>query len=110
MTRATLIVLAVAFVALLYLGIKWWGGPIIPEPDEATRQYAQGFALFSQNCAECHGTEAEGALGPALNLANEDQLRTALMAGFYPMPDFSGAFSDEEITALWAYINAPRED
>ncbi len=76
------------------------------EPDAA--------ALFANNCAECHGGDRLGRLGPALLPENLGRMMGARAASVIAdgrtatqMPGFAGKLSKEEIAALAAYISTP---
>lgn len=73
---------------------------------------AQGAKLFSNQCAGCHGTDAQGAIGFP-NLTDADWLYggdsatvlTTLANGRNGMmPSFVGALSDEELRGLLALL------
>lgn len=81
-------------------------GPARAEPD-ATR-------LFADNCAECHGADRFGRLGPALLPENLGRLTGARAASVIAdgrtatqMPGFAGKLGKDEIAALAAYIASP---
>ncbi len=81
-------------------------GPARAEPDAAK--------LFADNCAECHGADRLGRLGPALLRENLGRLTgaraTAVIAdgrAATQMPGFSGKLAKDEIAALAAYIASP---
>ncbi|HEX3738601.1 MAG TPA: cytochrome c [Terriglobales bacterium] len=63
--------------------------------------------VFVQNCAKCHGGNAEGRhfRGPSLlsgkvSSASEDELRNIITHGKGHMPKFSGKISSSEIDTL----------
>ncbi len=81
----------------------------------------QGGAIYSLNCASCHGQNGEGGLGPALNsqqflTSAVDQQVSALIAvgvpgsqmGAYSL-DFGGPLTSEQIEAITAYLRAWEE-
>jgi dihydro-heme d1 dehydrogenase len=75
------------------------------EPDAAK--------LFADNCAECHGADRLGRLGPALLPENLGRMMGAKAAGVIAdgrvatqMPAFGAKLSKEEIAALAAYISS----
>jgi mono/diheme cytochrome c family protein len=65
-----LIVLFIPLYWLYDIGLSAVGFPGRLE-NEANEQYvvdvSRGYALFLANCARCHGSNGEGAIGPALN-------------------------------------------
>jgi mono/diheme cytochrome c family protein len=64
---------------------------------------ATGGRIFGEACANCHGT---GASGLAAYSGSLGDFREILSGKVDRMPDFHGAFSDEEIAALYAYVRA----
>ncbi len=92
------ILLAIALLALT--------SPARAEPDAAK--------LFADNCAECHGADRLGRLGPALlpeNLGRMTGARAATVIAdgraATQMPGFSSKLAKDEIAALVGYISAP---
>jgi len=80
--------------------------PAAAEPDAAK--------LFADNCAECHGADRLGRLGPALLPENLGRMMGAKAASIIAdgraatqMPGFAARLSREEIAALAAYISSP---
>ena len=80
--------------------------PAAAEPDAVK--------LFADNCAECHGADRLGRLGPALlpeNLGRMMGTRAAAVIAdgraATQMPGFAAKLSKEEISALAAYIPSP---
>lgn len=74
-----------------------------------------GKAVYATNCSGCHGANAEGGLGPALNDAaswSDSEFLTALRTGDSPagklkapMPQFSESqLSDSDITDIHAFL------
>lgn len=81
-------------------------GPALAEPDAAR--------LFADNCAECHGADRLGGLGPALLPENLGRMTGAravsVIAGgrvATQMPGFAGKLGKDEIAALAAFIASP---
>ena len=71
-------------------------------------------SLFRQNCAGCHGTEANGKetngvlipslrYGAAANLS-EQQIYTQIYDGKLPMPAFKNQLTDDEIRRMVKFI------
>ncbi|MDE2376336.1 nitrite reductase [Bradyrhizobium sp.] len=82
------------------------GGPALAGPDAAK--------LFADNCAECHGADRLGRLGPALLPENLGRLTGARAVSVIAdgraatqMPGFSGKLGKDEIAALAAFIASP---
>ncbi|WP_022801630.1 c-type cytochrome [Deinococcus ficus] len=86
---------------------------------------AAGKALYTANCAGCHGANAKGVVGPSLKLAatwTPAQFKTALVIGKTPkgvtlkpmMPRFTKGFApktgkaptDDQIRSLQLYIKS----
>ena len=105
--------------------------PQTPVPEEAASQPARrvvdaaGAKLYTQNCAQCHGDEGEGAPGiyPALAGSRAVTMETpanlvhvVLEGGFPPstqgnprpfgMPPFATVLSDDDVAHLLSYIRA----
>ncbi|GAA5514692.1 hypothetical protein Dcar01_03448 [Deinococcus carri] len=80
----------------------------------------QGQQKFAANCAGCHGADAGGGIGPALNTATGpgswmvSQFEAAVREGHAPdrelapmMPHFTTAqISDEDLTDIYAYLKS----
>jgi len=71
-------------------------------------------ALYAEHCAECHGADRLGGIGPALLPGNLGRLREAaareVVARGRPvsqMPGFADALSEQEIAAVTALAYAP---
>ena len=80
--------------------------PAAAEPDAAK--------LYAGHCAQCHGADRLGQLGPALLPENLGRLTGARAVSVIvngraatQMPGFAGTLNNEEITALAAYIATP---
>ncbi|MFO1109353.1 MAG: cytochrome D1 domain-containing protein [Bradyrhizobium sp.] len=88
------------------LALSLFIGPAAAEPDAAK--------LYGAHCAECHGADRLGRLGPALLPENLGRLTGARAVSVIAngraatqMPAFSGSLSNEEMTALATYIATP---
>ena len=85
--------------------------PLIDTPFPATIDPAA--AIFSSNCASCHGADRSGARGPSLlpdRLTKvAPQYAETITNGSDPMPAFGGKLSAEEINALAEWILTPVE-
>ena len=73
-------------------------------------QIRKGAALFSRNCAPCHGPRMVDPQS-ALDLRKfppDEKTRfvNVLMRGKNAMPPLGGLFGPDEIDALWAYVVA----
>jgi dihydro-heme d1 dehydrogenase len=70
--------------------------------------------LYTDNCAQCHGADRLGGLGPALLPENLGRLSGARAVSVIvngraatQMPGFAGTLNNEEIANLAAYIATP---
>ena len=68
-----------------------------------TDEISSGAALYSRYCQSCHGADKVG-----LEAFDGDLEALKLRLDGYTgnMPDFSGLFSDDEVTAIYAYLVA----
>ena len=83
---------------------------------------AQGRSLYADGCAQCHGLEGLGGLGPALNAqqflgsVDDDQLGDLIATGvpgtlMAPYSaDFGGSLTQAQINALVVYMRSHEED
>src|SRR5262245_53677647 len=93
---------ALGALAALVLGVA----PAAAEPDAAK--------LYADHCAQCHGADRLGQLGPALLPENLGRLTGARAVSVIvdgraatQMPGFAGTLNNEEIASLAAYIATP---
>ena len=64
-------------------------------------------ALFTANCAVCHGGSGQGRSGPDLRpLTTEDlsRIEHQIRNGGIAMPAFGSTFSDQQVTDLAEYV------
>jgi mono/diheme cytochrome c family protein len=62
-------------------------------------------ALYSANCASCHGVNGEGGIGPDLRgVIDTAIVETQVAAGAGSMPAFGDKLSTDEISALATYV------
>jgi mono/diheme cytochrome c family protein/rhodanese-related sulfurtransferase len=74
----------------------------------------RGRTVFAEECAYCHGDNAEGDIGPAignpalLSLASDAFLRYAIVNGRdgTDMPAFGGVLPDSDIDAVTAFLRS----
>lgn len=63
-----------------------------------------------QACSDCHGAEGEGDFGPPMGRLfgqkTDWQLLSTVLSGRGPMPAWGEVLSDEELSALFAYLKA----
>ena len=81
----------------------------------------QGGALYTGNCASCHGIDGEGGIGPALNseqflTSAADEQTIALVAVGVPGSqmaayslDFGGSLTSEQIEAIATFLRSWEE-
>ena len=67
---------------------------------------AHGKVLFLQKCAPCHGTQAEGKVGPRLAgvALTVEEARAQIENGGGIMPAFKGKIPDSQIQAITDFI------
>lgn len=96
---------AVWMAALLFLGACVGR----PAPD------ATGEEIYLQLCANCHGAQLEGGLGPALGWGSESAtrpdefLRVTITSGRGRMPSFSSSLDDSQLERLIGFIRQEQE-
>jgi len=84
--------------------------PGIPSVNLRSANVADGFNLFSLNCAACHtitgaGDElAFGTFSSALRVADPTQIAEAIRTGPGNMPRFSGNLTDAQVRDIDAYV------
>lgn len=88
--------------------------PARKNPFEAdARAIQQGQALFRARCANCHGVDARGVLGPDLTTGqfrsgdNDEQLFRVIRRGI-PGTDMTGGGVDDEAWMVLAYLRTLR--
>jgi ubiquinol-cytochrome c reductase cytochrome c subunit len=85
-------------------------GPAIPHPDAAHADLAQGFKLFTEDCAGCHQSLARGgfvtgARVPPLQKASATEIAEAVRIGPYLMPRFSERqIDDRQLNSIIRYV------
>ena len=75
----------------------------------AGTQERQGYTLFMQNCAHCHGNDARGDEGPNLHGVAKSDARIAYMIknGVKgEMPKFGAKLTDADVQALIAFVRS----
>ncbi len=83
---------------------------------------AHGATLYETSCAQCHGIEGGGAIGPAIGSeqflfdVSDDQIRQLIKVGVpgsrmaaYGL-DYGGALTDEQIEAIVVYLRTLEEN
>ena len=84
---------------------------------QAETQTPKTLALYKANCAECHGENRLGIMGPALLPGNLKRLRQKAAVDVIKngrpatqMPAFAEKLSEQDILALSEYIYIPLEE
>jgi mono/diheme cytochrome c family protein len=73
---------------------------------------ASGQEIYEQVCANCHGVDLEGGLGPAIgagsNSAEQDEsfLTLTVTRGRGRMPSFGATLSDDQVQRLVEYVRS----
>lgn len=86
-----------------YTPIKGWNDK---------QKIAQGKKIFLQNCAICHGANAQGGMGPSLNGLGHvihhspKKLLTQINNGGGGMPAFGNKLSKEEQESILIYLHS----
>lgn len=84
--------------------------PYIPDVNTAQANLADGFALFSLNCAACHTITGDGdalandTFAPSLRNIPAYQVAEALRTGPANMPVFTGNLSDQQLADVVNYV------
>ena len=109
------------FLFVLAFPVYWFTQPSRLEASQASFDESlamHGEALFADSCAACHGAEARGAIGPALNSEQflgsvaDKQMHQLISTGVPGTlmvaysADFGGAFTQQQITALVVYLRS----
>ena len=77
------------------------------KPDELASDVDRGMALYSGQCAYCHGPDRQGGTGvPLVNLTlSSDELRDVIIHGRNAMPAFA-SLVEEELDQLVAFLES----
>jgi len=109
--RVALITSALLVVGLLLLGIGVYQSqkvaPYVREVLSLTGDPTQGNAIFQMNCAGCHGSSADGRVGPSLLDVSSRKSKVSLIYQVTsgqtpPMPQFQP--SPQEMADLLSYL------
>jgi len=79
-------------------------------PEDAT-----GAEIYSMLCANCHGPDLEGGIGPPLGPGSnavtrpDSFLETTIIHGRGRMPSFSSSLSDQQLASLIDHIRQVQE-
>lgn len=83
--------------------------PAVAGAGELPTQLVRGRVLFSQECAACHGSRAQGGFGLDLrHLEMSDaQIAATISAGMKPgMPAFGRKYGGSDVRALTQYVRS----
>jgi ubiquinol-cytochrome c reductase cytochrome c subunit len=89
-------------------------GPAIPRVQPSRGSVSEGFQLFTDHCAGCHQSVAEGGYVtdtrvPPIKQDTPTQVAEAVRTGPYLMPSFSKRqISDSELNSIVAYVEASK--
>jgi ubiquinol-cytochrome c reductase cytochrome c subunit len=106
------LLLGLVVIAALYAAVTGTGGAQA-SPNQAQQGIAQGESLFAQNCASCHGKDAEGTVNvaPSLIGAGAAAVYFQLSTGRMPLkesdaqaPQKPVTFTTEQIYAIADFI------
>jgi mono/diheme cytochrome c family protein len=96
-------------LAILGVQIVQASDPYIQEVTSLTGNPEQGKAIFQINCAGCHGSEANGLVGPSLKEVSKRKSRYGLINQVIsgdtpPMPKFQP--NAQEMADLLSYLES----
>ena len=77
---------------------------------EGTGKDSSGIeSLYQSNCAQCHGEQGHGGMGPRLRgrLVPKELFIQAVTKGRNRMPSFENSITPEQVHALWSYLQKP---
>jgi cbb3-type cytochrome c oxidase subunit III len=109
------------FLFVLAFPVYWLTQPSRLEASQASFDESlalHGEELFNDSCAQCHGGEASGAIGPALNSeqflgsVTDKQMHQLISTGVPGTlmvaysADFGGSFTQQQITAVVVYLRS----
>ncbi len=82
-----------------------------PAAVAVTGDIARGHSLYEQHCANCHGVDAQGGMGPSLQ--NEDSRKNLAQTVAWiknpalPMPNlYPGTLSDKDVLDIATYVQS----
>ena len=76
---------------------------------------ASGEEIYQQLCANCHGSDLNGGVGPAVGAGSnsaaqdDDFLVLTITRGRGPMPSFDSTLTDEQITRVVDFLRTEQE-
>ncbi|CCD97613.1 cytochrome c [Bradyrhizobium sp. STM 3809] len=106
---------AATFAAVVAMSAVLSAAAIAQQQDDSAAHSAidLGKTTFAQKCSHCHGPNMvnSGTVTPDLRRFPDDQPRfvtTVKQGKNGRMPPWGDILSDDEITALWAYVSSRR--
>ncbi len=109
-SRLTIVLLAIALTALIIIVVYYVGrvsDPYIQQVLLLNGDLARGNAIFQINCAACHGSNADGSVGPSLHHVPKRKSKISLIEQVIsgktpPMPKFQP--TPQEMADLLTYL------
>ncbi|MBW4696103.1 MAG: cytochrome c [Lyngbya sp. HA4199-MV5] len=110
--RVALIILAILFaiiVAIVGIYQLSASSPYVRDVIARNGDAVQGHAIFLMNCAGCHGTQADGRVGPSLIAVSSRKSKVSIIQQVIsgktpPMPQFQP--SPQEMADLLSYLTS----
>ncbi len=118
-TSFLIVLLVLTLSILVVFQIYIWREPgriDAVEAEDRSQAVAAGRALYTENCAACHGEDGEGGIAPALNsqellqMTSDEALfnltRTGVPGSLMPAwgQPFGGPFTNEQINQMVAFM------
>ena len=114
----TFISFAVAVLFLISVSSVVESGDVLPrlphdtkgvkEASPFTGDSKRGEELYNASCVVCHGSRAEGGIGPKLAgnpvLSNDRDFWKIVHEGRHVMPPLKGTVSDQQLTHIRAWL------
>ncbi|MGK7875798.1 MAG: c-type cytochrome [Xenococcaceae cyanobacterium] len=106
-TLMAMVVLLIIFVGTLGIHLHRLSDPYIQEVLSLKGDVLKGHAIFEINCAECHGLQADGNIGPSLHDIPKRKSKVSLIDQVIsgktpPMPKFQP--NTQEMADLLSYL------
>jgi len=110
--RVALMILAILlaiFLAVLGIYQLSVSSPYVRDVMSHKGDFVQGHAIFLMNCAGCHGTLADGLVGPSLRDVSNRKSKVSIIQQVIsgktpPMPQFQP--SSQEMADLLSYLTS----
>ncbi|NJP10731.1 MAG: cytochrome c [Leptolyngbyaceae cyanobacterium RU_5_1] len=100
---------AIVFLAILVVYQSQYSDPYVQSVLSLQGNVVQGSAIFQMNCAGCHGTQADGRVGPSLLDVSSRKSKFSIIHQVIsgqtpPMPQFQP--SSQEMADLLSYLES----